>query len=74
MKGAIYGLNLSHTQAHIYRAILEGVAYSIRENVEVLNAMDISVKSVRVVAGGGREQHVARHYRRCAGPSPGPGG
>lgn len=33
-KGVIFGLSLSHTRAHIYRAFLEAVAYSLRHTVE----------------------------------------
>lgn len=33
-KGAIYGLTLSHTRAHIYRSLLEGVAYGTRSVLE----------------------------------------
>ncbi len=30
-RGAIVGFNVTHTRAHIYRAILEGLAYALRE-------------------------------------------
>lgn len=33
-KGTILGLSLTHTKAHIYRAFLEAVAYSLRDAME----------------------------------------
>jgi xylulokinase len=32
-KGTIFGLTLFHTKAHLFRAFLEGVAYSLRANI-----------------------------------------
>lgn len=32
--GAFIGLNLVHTRAHLYRAVLEGVAFALRHNIE----------------------------------------
>lgn len=33
-KGTIVGLSLAHTKAHIYRAFMEAVAYSLRDAME----------------------------------------
>lgn len=33
-KGTIFGLSLAHTKAHIYRAFLEAIAYSLRHSME----------------------------------------
>ncbi|MEG2119337.1 MAG: FGGY-family carbohydrate kinase, partial [Pseudoflavonifractor sp.] len=33
-KGVIFGLSLIHTRAHVYRAFLEAVAYSLRHTME----------------------------------------
>lgn len=33
-RGTIFGLSLSHTKAHVYRAFLEAVAYSLRHTME----------------------------------------
>ncbi|WP_255214261.1 FGGY-family carbohydrate kinase, partial [Burkholderia pseudomallei] len=32
--GAFVGLSLYHTRAHLYRAVLEGLAYALRHNIE----------------------------------------
>ncbi|MDK2951272.1 MAG: ribulokinase [Kosmotogales bacterium] len=33
-RGTIFGLSLSHTKSHIYHALLESAAYSLRHNME----------------------------------------
>lgn len=33
-RGVVAGLTLSHTRAHLYRALLEGVAFGVRHNLE----------------------------------------
>ena len=37
-RGTIFGLTLKHTQAHVYRAILESVAYSLKHIIEESNS------------------------------------
>lgn len=48
-RGAIMGLSLHHTRGDIYRAALEGIAYGVRHNLEVMAA----APPTRVVAVGG---------------------
>lgn len=40
-RGCILGLNLSHTRAHIYRAFLESIAYSLLQLMESTNAIGV---------------------------------
>ncbi len=51
-RGVFAGLTLSHTRAHLYRAILEGTAYGVRHNVETLRNMG-AVPNRLVAVGGG---------------------
>lgn len=51
-KGTIVGLTLSHTRAHIYRALLEGVAYSLRHNIEAGKEMGLQLDDTCVLVGG----------------------
>lgn len=51
-RGVIAGLSLSHTREHIYRAVLESVAYGIRHNIEAFTEMGAPVKRIVVVGGG----------------------
>ena len=52
-KGAIIGFGDVHTRAHLYRAILEGLAYALREGAERTAARTgVPVTSLRIAGGG----------------------
>lgn len=51
-KGMLFGLTLSHTRADIYRALLEGVAFSIRNMISVMLAEGAAPRRIIGVAGG----------------------
>ena len=48
-KGAFFGLTNAHTRAHAYRALLEGVAYVVRDSAE---AAGVPLERI-VICGGG---------------------
>ncbi len=51
-RAAIIGLTASSTQQEIYLAVLEGVCYEMRLNVETLRKAGIDVKAMRAAGGG----------------------
>lgn len=52
-KGTIYGLSLTHTKAHIIRAVMEATAINIRRMVEYTEVMTgMPVTEVRSLGGG----------------------
>jgi xylulokinase len=51
-RGAWLGLSLKHTRADIYRAILEGVAYGIRHNLEAMAEEGFTARRILVSGGG----------------------
>jgi xylulokinase len=53
-KGAFVGLSLRHTRAHMARAVLEGVAYSMRDSLEIMHEMGVPITQVRASGGGAR--------------------
>jgi len=53
-RGALIGLTASHTRGHVVRAILEGVAFSLKDTFTILSEMKIPVKSIRLGGGGAR--------------------
>jgi xylulokinase len=53
-RAALVGLNASHTRAHVIRAILEGVAFSLRDTFEIFKEMNVPVESVRLGGGAAR--------------------
>ncbi|MBI4556074.1 MAG: xylulokinase [Candidatus Hydrogenedentes bacterium] len=53
-KGAFVGLSLRHTRAHMARAVLEGVAFAMRDSLEIMRGMGVSIEQVRASGGGAR--------------------
>ncbi len=53
-RGALVGLSASHTRAHVVRAIMEGVAFSLKDTFTVFDEMKIPVQFVRLGGGGAR--------------------
>ncbi len=51
-KGTIIGLTLYHTKAHVFRAILEGVAYSLRHNMETGIEAGMELDEECIIVGG----------------------
>jgi FGGY-family pentulose kinase len=53
-RGAFGGLNLSHGRAHLYRSLLEAVAYGGRQIVEVMGQCGVVASSITACGGGAR--------------------
>jgi xylulokinase len=54
VRAALVGLTASHTRAHVVRAFLEGVAFSLRETLTIFEEMNVPVESIRLGGGGAR--------------------
>ena len=52
--GVLFGLTLSHTKGHIYRALLEAVAYSLCHIMESMSDPDIKINKIVLVGGGAK--------------------
>ncbi len=52
-RGVFFGLSAMHTKRDMLRAVMEGVAYSLRDCVEVFREMGISVFDMMACGGGG---------------------
>ncbi len=59
-KGLIFGLTVYHTRAHVFRALMEGIAYEIRRILEVLGELGIRSEEIRLLGGGGKTPTWAR--------------
>ena len=55
-RGAFVGLRAHHAQAHLTRAVMEGVVFSMRERLDVMRALGINPRQVRATGGGARSQ------------------
>lgn len=58
-KGAVIGFGDVHTRAHVYRAILEGLAYALREGKERCEKRTRTPITQLHVAGGGSQSDAA---------------
>lgn len=57
-KGAIVGFGAQHTRYHIYRAIIEGVAFALREGLDEIVKKTHKKPDYLVVSGGGSDSDI----------------
>jgi len=53
-KGTVYGFTLNTRASQLYRALMEGITYEMRYNLECLKEAGIPVHSLRAVGGGAK--------------------
>jgi xylulokinase len=53
-RGALVGLTASHGSAHIVRAILEGVAFSLKDTLGIFAEIGVPARAIRLGGGGAR--------------------
>lgn len=53
-RGAFVGLTVRHTKAHLTRAVLEGVAFGLRDSLELMRELGIRPAQIRATGGGSR--------------------
>jgi xylulokinase len=56
-RGAFVGLTLRHTKSHMVRSVLEGVAFSLRDCLELIKGIGLRIEQVRASGGGARSAH-----------------
>ena len=64
-RAALVGLSASHTRAHVIRAILEGVAFSLRDSFTIFAEMKVPVHRIRL-GGGGAGRTCGGRFRRTS--------
>ena len=55
-KGAIFGLQLSTSRGEFIRALLEGVAFEMRLNLEILEKSGHQINELRAIGGGAKSE------------------
>ncbi len=53
-KGAVVGLTTGTTRAEFVKAILEGVSFEIKNNIEILASNGVQIKELRATGGGSK--------------------
>jgi xylulokinase len=52
IRGGWVGLTARHTRADLIRALIEGVSYSQRDGLDIIESLGIAIRSVRASGGG----------------------
>lgn len=55
-RGTFFGITLRHGKEHFVRAVLEGVAYGLRDSLELMRALGLNISQVRASGGGARSE------------------
>lgn len=53
-RGAFVGISFKHERAHFIRALVESVAFMLRENIDLLKSLSIPVKKIRSLGGAAK--------------------
>ena len=53
-RGTFIGLTMDSTRADMYQAVLEGVAFAIRDSFEVAKSLGIEIKASKICGGGAK--------------------
>jgi len=60
-RGAIIGFSDTHTKAHVYRAIIEGIGFALLEGLKTMEKrMHTKITSVTISGGGSRSDEICR--------------
>jgi xylulokinase len=52
LRGAFYGLTLTSSRGHLLRAVLEGVAFSLRYLLDEFDRLHVAVETIALAGGG----------------------
>jgi xylulokinase len=53
-RGAFFGVSGIHSQKHLMRSVFEGVAYGLRDSLELIKGLNIKPGQIRVTGGGAK--------------------
>ena len=53
-RGCFIGLSLAHRRGHMLRSIMEGVAYSLRDCLEIIRKLGVPIREIRASGGGSK--------------------
>ncbi|MBN2452388.1 MAG: xylulokinase [Lentisphaeria bacterium] len=56
LRGSFTGLTMRHGRGDCLRALMEGVAFSLRDCRRVLDAMGLPIREIRLIGGGARSE------------------
>lgn len=60
LRGALIGLSLAHERAHVTRAVVEGIAFALRDSLAILQELDLSPARLLLTGGGAKSAFLRR--------------
>jgi xylulokinase len=54
LRASFVGATMSHQKAHFFRAVLEGIAYSLLDSQKVISELGLSFRDFRIIGGGAK--------------------
>jgi xylulokinase len=55
-RGVFFGLALRHDRRHIARAVMEGVAFAMRDSLEIFRSLGVTTQRIIATGGGARSK------------------
>lgn len=60
LRAAFLGLSLAHSRAHMTRAVLEGIAFALRDSLAILQELDMAPRYLLLTGGGAKSAFIRR--------------
>lgn len=54
LRGSFQGLSLSHSRAHMLRAVMEGVGFSLLYLIQIFEELNVTIQEIALAGGGTR--------------------
>jgi xylulokinase len=55
-RGVYFGISGKHDQRHFIRSVLEGVAFALKDSLELIKDKGVKIKEVRAIGGGAKSR------------------
>lgn len=53
-RGVLFGVTPRHTKAHVIRAVMEGMAFGLRDSAEIICGLGVRMRDLRLTGGGAK--------------------
>jgi len=55
-RGVYFGISGKHDQRHFIRSVLEGVAFALKDSLELMKDKSVKIKEIRMIGGGAKSR------------------
>ena len=55
-RGVYFGISGKHDQRHFIRSVLEGVAFALKDSLELIKDKGVEIKEIRIIGGGAKSR------------------